>query len=136
MLNSTQNRKGCLNRKVAPHNAKIEELRKLGFAASKDFDGEHLQLRPEMTMKDIDTHLRNLFPQLFAHIDAMGHNIKDDDNDSDNGEPSAGSSQWFLIVKSGKNMVKSSQEVLTGGDVLKTRHPAGRKWTDQFICFD
>ncbi|KAG1843974.1 hypothetical protein F4604DRAFT_1937850 [Suillus subluteus] len=32
-------------------------------------------------------------------------------------------------------MVKSSQEVLTGGDVLKTRHPAGRKWTDQFIYF-
>ncbi|KAG1765521.1 hypothetical protein EV702DRAFT_1050996 [Suillus placidus] len=42
---------------------------------------------------------------------------------------------WYLIVKSGKNMVKSSQEGLTGNDVLKTRHPAGRKWSDQFIYF-
>lgn len=32
-------------------------------------------------------------------------------------------------------MVKSRQEELTWGDVLKTRHPAGRKWTDQFIYF-
>ncbi|KAG2745102.1 hypothetical protein P692DRAFT_20877354 [Suillus brevipes Sb2] len=120
MVTVGTNKKGCLNWKVAPHNGKIEELRKL-----------------EMTMKDIDTYLRNLFPQLFAHIDAIGNNIrvKDDKNDSDDGEPSSGSFQWFLIVKSGKNMVKSSQEVLTGGDVLKTRHPAGRKWTDQFIYF-
>ncbi|KAG1724332.1 uncharacterized protein EDB91DRAFT_1087515 [Suillus paluster] len=32
-------------------------------------------------------------------------------------------------------MVKSSQEGLTGSDILRTRHPARRKWTDQFIYF-
>ncbi|KAG1722942.1 hypothetical protein EDB19DRAFT_1916371 [Suillus lakei] len=133
MVTVGTNKKGCLNRKVAPHNAKIEELRQLGFAVSKDPDGENLQLRPEMTMKDIDTYLRMLFPQLFTHIDGMSHNIKYDNNNDE--EPNSGSFPWFLIVKSGKNMVKSSQGVLTGGDVLKTRHPAGQKWTDQFIYF-
>jgi hypothetical protein len=83
-----------------------------------------------MTMKDIDTYLRNLFPKLFSHNDGMSHIIEDDE-----GEPCSSLFPWFLIVKSGKNMVKSSQEVITGGDVLKTRHPAGRKWTDQFVYF-
>jgi hypothetical protein len=83
-----------------------------------------------MTMKDIDTYLRNLFPKLFSHIDGMSHIIEDDE-----GEPCSGLFLWFLIVKSGKNMVKSSQEVITGGDVLKIRHPAGQKWTDQFVYF-
>ncbi|KAG2037192.1 hypothetical protein BDR03DRAFT_1010891 [Suillus americanus] len=108
MVTVGTNKKGCLNQKVAPHNAKIEELRQVGFAVPKDPDGENLQLQPEMTMKDIDTYLHNLFPRLFAHIDGMGHNIKDDDDR----EPSSGSFPWFLIVKSGKNM-----------------------WADQFIYF-
>lgn len=87
VLNSTQNKKGCLHLKVTPHNAQVEEH----FTASKDSDGDNLQLRPEMTVKDSDTYLRTLFPQLFAHIDAMDHDIQDDDNDSDSGEPSEGS---------------------------------------------
>jgi hypothetical protein len=111
-----------LKRKVAPDNAKIEGLRQLGLAVSKDSDGETLQLRPEMTMKEIDLYLRNLFPPLFKHVDEIGQN------------PEEGF-QWFLIVKSGKNMVRSGQEVLNGEDVLKTRHPASWKWTDQFIYF-
>ncbi|KAG1740935.1 hypothetical protein EDB19DRAFT_1828327 [Suillus lakei] len=105
MVTVGTNKKGCLNQKVAPHNAKIEELQQLGFAVSKDPDGENLQLQPEMTMKDIDTYLRMLFPQLFTHIDGMSHNIKDDDDND--GEPNSGSFPWFLIVKSSKNMVKN-----------------------------
>ncbi|KAG1853409.1 hypothetical protein F4604DRAFT_1933304 [Suillus subluteus] len=100
-----ENRKGCMKQKLAPDTAKTEGLRKLKLAVSKGPDDEDLQIAPNMTK---NRHIAN--------------------KNSD-------STYWYLIVKSGKDMVKSSQEGLTGNKVLKTRHPAGRKWTDQFIYF-
>ncbi|KAG1849629.1 hypothetical protein DFJ58DRAFT_729420 [Suillus subalutaceus] len=126
------NRKGCMKRKVAPDMAKIEELRRLKLAVSKGPDGDNLQIAPGMTKSDIDRYLRTLFPRLFDYLE--NH---DDDGRNNSNLTLAGADgfRWYLIVKSGKNMVKSSQEGLTGSEVLKTRHPAGRKWTDQFIYF-
>jgi len=118
-----------MKRKIAPDNAKIEELRELKLAVSKEPNGDNLQIASSMTKSDIDRYLRILFPRLFGFLDnhcAGNKNLT-----------SADGFCWYLIIKSGKNMVKSSQEGpgLTGDDVLKTRHPAGRKWNDQFIYF-
>ncbi|KAG1883228.1 hypothetical protein F4604DRAFT_1677588 [Suillus subluteus] len=82
-------------------------------------------IAPSMTNSDIDKYLRTLFPRLFKFLE----NHKSSNLTSEDGF------YWYLIVKSGKNMVKSSQEGLTGNEVLKTRHPASWKWTDQFIYF-
>ncbi|KAG1747815.1 uncharacterized protein EDB91DRAFT_1079529 [Suillus paluster] len=78
-----------------------------------------------MTNSNIDKYLCTLFPQLSDFLENhKSSNLKSEDG-----------FYWYLIVKSGKNMVKSSQEGLTGNEVLKTHHPAGQKWTDQFIYF-
>ncbi|KAG1853946.1 hypothetical protein F4604DRAFT_1932914 [Suillus subluteus] len=119
-----ENRKGCMKRKLAPDTAKTEGLRKLKLAVSKGPDDEDLQIAPNMTKSDIDEYLHTLFPRLFDFLE--NRHIANKNSDS---------TYWYLIVKSGKDMVKSSQEGLTGNEVLKTRHPAGRKWTDQFIYF-
>ncbi|KAG1733228.1 uncharacterized protein EDB91DRAFT_1084504 [Suillus paluster] len=125
------NRKGCMKRKIAPDTAKIEELRRLKLAVSKGPDGDDLQFAPGMTKSDVDGYLRTLFPHLFDYLE----NHNDDRKNSNSTLAGADGFRWYLIVKSGKNMVKSSQEGLTGSDILRTHHSAGRKWTDQFIYF-
>ncbi|KAG1889906.1 hypothetical protein F4604DRAFT_1673431 [Suillus subluteus] len=122
-------RLGCMKWKVAPDTAKIEELRKLKLAVSKGTDGKDLQIASSMTKSDIDEYLRTLFPRLFDFLE--NHSVASSNSNS----TSRDGFYWYLIVKSGKNMVKSSQEGLTGNKVLKTRHPAGRKWSDQSIYF-
>ncbi|KAG2342570.1 hypothetical protein BDR05DRAFT_948925 [Suillus weaverae] len=123
------NQKGCMKRKVAPDTAKIEDLRKLKLAVSKGTDDKDLQIASSMTKSDIDQYLRTLFPRLFDFLE--NHSVANLNLNSTSGD----GFYWYLIVKSGKNMVKSSQEGLTGNDVLKTCHPAGQKWSDQFIYF-
>jgi hypothetical protein len=120
-----------MKRKVAPDTAKIEDLRKLKLAVSKGTDGKDLQIAPSMTKSDIDEYLRTLFPRLFNFLENHSAASSDANSTSLSGD----GFYWYLIVKSGKNMVKSSQEGLTGNGVLKTRHPTGRKWSDQFIYF-
>jgi hypothetical protein len=89
-----------MKRKVAPDNAKIEELRKLKLAVSKGPNGDDLQITPSMTKSDIDEYLHTLFPGLFSFLD--------DHCDGKKNLTSADGFSWYLIVKSGKHMVKSS----------------------------
>lgn len=120
-----------MKRKIAPDTTKIEELRTFKLAVSKGTDSKDLQIAPSMTKSDIDEYLRALFPHLFDFLE--NHNVANSNSNSNS--MSEDGFYWYLIVKSGKNMVKSSQEGLTGNEVLKTRHPAGRKWSDQFVYF-
>ncbi|KAG1744741.1 hypothetical protein EDB19DRAFT_1826887 [Suillus lakei] len=82
-----------------------------------------------MTKSDINEYLHTLFTRLFDFLE--NHSVANLNSSSTSGD----GFDWYLIVKSGNNMVKSSQEGLTGNEVLKTHHPAGQKWSDQFIYF-
>ncbi|KAG2082735.1 hypothetical protein BD769DRAFT_1398276 [Suillus cothurnatus] len=115
--------------KVTPDIAKIEDLQKLKLTVSKGTDGKDLQIIPSMTKSDIDEYLCTFFPQLSSFLE--NHSAASSNLNSTSGD----GFYWYLIVKSGKNMVKSSQEGLTGNNVLKTHHPASQKWSDQFIYF-
>ncbi|KAH7902844.1 hypothetical protein BJ138DRAFT_1108183, partial [Hygrophoropsis aurantiaca] len=78
-------------------------------------EDEPLQFPADMAKESIDSYLRNLFPELFEHLDMV------------NGDTTNDGYHWVLLVKSGKKLVVSSKVKLTG-TVIAVPHTIYEDW--------
>jgi len=76
-------------------------------------------------MTEIDAYLRELFPLLFTHLDQW-HPIT---------PKTLHRYHWSLLTKENQTLYISKLSKPTDADVLRTRSPAGHKWTEQIIYF-
>ncbi|KAI0060243.1 hypothetical protein BV25DRAFT_1839774 [Artomyces pyxidatus] len=107
-----------MNRTTSPHRGEIEEFTRHGLAVCKGPDNEDISFTTNMDASDIDTYLRQLFPDVFQYLDETF-------------PLAAGKVHWVILVKGQRTLVIVDKPNPTARDVLQARWPASKKWDEQ-----